>query len=138
MNYLAEEIDSTLAEHALEHRKLGSEELNEMISTLRIHFFDSGAKSLDPIHLKNPEKAHDPDFWQKVDQLEDLHKPILIVTDNEVHAWELHSTSDLKTLFSETTGFPFWITDINHGYIAYMDDHDCVHSLHRQATQAAP
>lgn len=132
MNYLAAEIETALKEQGLAHKKLDSEELCKLTSELRAKFFISQKKILDPIELIKSQKHHDPDFWQKVDQLQPLEKPILIVHDDHPHAWELETSKDLKTLFSETTGFPFWITDTRLSFLIYMDDHDCVHTAHSE------
>lgn len=128
MNYLEKEIDSTLAEQSLAHEKLCDDELSKLITKLTTLFFSPETKSLDPYHLKNTQKKHDPEFWKKVDRLQNFEKPFLIVQDSKIHAWKLETSEDLKMLFSETTGFPFWIADNNLKVLIYMDDHDCVHT----------
>jgi hypothetical protein len=128
MNCLEKEIDSALAEHNLAHEKVRNNELAKLIAKLTRSFFSSETKSLDPFYLKNPQKKHNPDFWKKVDTLENFENPLLIVQDSKIHAWKLANSADLKTLFSETTGFPFWIVDDNFKVLIYMDDHDCVHT----------
>lgn len=126
MNYLAKEIDAVLEEQKIAHKKLSSEDLEALTSAIKIAFFIQ-AKELDPAKMINPIKEHDPEFWKKVDQLQYLETPILIVHDNQTHAWELKTSKDLKTLLSETTGFPFWITDTTLNFLTYVDDHDCIH-----------
>ncbi|MGA3828065.1 hypothetical protein [Pseudomonas chlororaphis] len=123
---LANEIDAVLKEQEIAYEKLSSENLTKLISDIKTTFFIQ-AKELDPANMINPQKEHDPDFWKKVDQLQYLESPVLIVRDNQIHAWELKTSKDLKTLFSETTGFPFWITDATLNFLIYVDDHDCVH-----------
>ncbi|BBN52121.1 hypothetical protein TRE132_02460 [Pseudomonas chlororaphis subsp. aurantiaca] len=137
MNYLANEIDAVLKEQKIAHKKLPSEDLEKLISDIKTTFFIQ-AKELDPANMINPQKEHDPEFWKKVDQLQYLESPVLIVHDNQTHAWELKTSKDLKTLFSETTGFPFWITDTTLNFLTYVDDHDCVHlsQPHKKGTNA--
>ena len=127
MNYLEKEIDSTLVLHALPHEKLSDDELSDLITKLTTVFFSTKAKYLDPYQLKSNKKLHDPEFWKKVDTLENLEHPLLIVQDSNIHAWKLENSLDLKKLFSETTGFPFWIADDLFNVLIHMDDHDCVH-----------
>ncbi|MDL5597085.1 hypothetical protein PGC34_10565 [Pseudomonas kribbensis] len=127
MNYLEKEIDSVLEEQKLANKKLSETELANLINDLTIAFFSSPAKKLDPYFLKNTEKNHDPEFWKKVDTIDDLEYPTIIVHDNKAHAWKLESSTDLKALLLETTGFPFWIIGENFKTLTYMDDHDCVH-----------
>ena len=128
MNYLEKEIDSALSEQNLAHEKVRENELSKLIMKLTASFFSSETKGLDPFYLRSPQKKHDPDFWKKVDILENFENPLLIVQDSKIHAWKLANSADLKTLFSETTGFPFWIVDDNFKVLIYMDDHDCVHT----------
>ena len=109
MNYLEKEIDSTLAEQSLAHEKLCDDELSKLITRLTTLFFFPETKGLDPY-------------------LQIFEKPVLIVQDSKIHAWKLETSADLKMLFSETTGFPFWIADNNLKVLIYMDDHDCVHT----------
>ncbi|NYH12683.1 hypothetical protein [Pseudomonas moraviensis] len=132
MNYLEKEIDSALEEQNLANKKLNEIELANLINDLTIAFFSSPAKNLDPYFLKNTEKKHDPEFWKKVDTIDDLEHPTLIVNDGKTHAWELESSTDLKALLFETTGFPFWIIGKNFKTLTYMDDHDCVHTSKKQ------
>ncbi|WP_143492459.1 MULTISPECIES: hypothetical protein [unclassified Pseudomonas] len=103
------------------------DELEKIISDVKTRFFYSNTNTLDPLNLKSVTKQHDPDFWKKVDLLYPSEKPTLIVLDNQIHAWTLQSSSDLKILLSETTGFPFWITNTALSFLTYVDDHDCVH-----------
>ena len=43
-----------------------------------------------------------------------------------VHRYtEMASGLNHHTL-GETTGYPFWLTDINHTFLVHMDHHDCV------------
>ncbi len=65
MNYLEKEIDSTLAEQSLAHEKLCDDELSKLITRLTTLFFFPETKGLDPYHLKNTQKKHDPEFWKK-------------------------------------------------------------------------
>ena len=127
MNHLEKEIDSKLAEQFLTHKKLHGDKLSELINKLTTLFFSTETKRLDPYHLKNTKQKHDPEFWKNVDKLQNLEKPFLIVKDSKTHAWKLETSADLKMLFSETTGFPFWIADDNFKVLIYMDDHDCVY-----------
>ena len=128
MNYLAKEITSAFEKNLLKIRQLKNEELEEIISIIKTCFFGSSTKNLDPLNLKSATKQHDPDYWKKVDFLYPYEKLTLIVLDNQVHAWTLQSSSDLRILLSETTGFPFWITNAALSFLTYVDDHDCVHT----------
>ncbi len=128
MNFLEEEITSALETNHLKIRQLKNEELEEIISNIKTCFFGSSTKNLDPCNLQSATKQHDPDYWKKVDFLYRYEKPTLIALDNQVHVWELQSSSDLRILLSETTGFPFWITNAALSFLTYVDDHDCVHT----------
>ncbi|CAI8916559.1 hypothetical protein [Pseudomonas sp. IT-P260] len=128
MNHLEKEVDSKLADQFLAHKKLHGDKLSKLINKLTTLFFSTETKGLDPYHLKNTKKKHDPEFWKKVDRLQNFEKPFLIVQDSKIHAWKLETSADLKILFSETTGFPFWIANDDLKALIYMDDHDCVHT----------
>jgi len=107
MNYLEKEIDSTLVLHALPHEKLSDDELSDLITKLTTVFFSTKAKYLDPYQLKSNKKLHDPEFWKKVDTLENLEHPLLIVQDSNIHAWKLESSLDLKNYFPKQLGSLF-------------------------------
>ena len=128
MSYLKNEIDSTIEENSLRHKKLNSDEIEQLVLTLKRTFLGPEAKTLDPVLLKKPKKSYDPDFWKKIDKLPNLQNPILIVQDTKTHGWEFETSHDLTTLLSETTGYPFWITSKNLNFLTYMDDHDCVYT----------
>ncbi|WP_085657121.1 hypothetical protein [Pseudomonas sp. B11(2017)] len=130
MNYLAEEINIALKNNNIRSKELNTEELNNLTIELIEKFFIQKVKNLDLAHLNNPTKIYDPDFWKKINTLDYLENPILIVTDKNTHAWKLQSSTDLSMVLSETTGFPFWITDTVLSFITYMDDNDCVHTVH--------
>ncbi|WP_236195296.1 hypothetical protein [Pseudomonas glycinae] len=127
MSYLKKEITSALEKNHLKTQQFKDNELEKIISNIKTCFFYLNTKTLDPLNLKSVTKHHDPDFWKKVDLLYPSEKPTLIVLDNQIHAWTLQSSSDLKILLSETTGFPFWITNTALSFLTYVDDHDCVH-----------
>jgi len=128
MSYLKKEITSALEKNNLKNQQIKDNELEKIISDIKTCFFYSNTKTLDPFNLKSVTKQHDPNFWKKVDLLYPSEKPTLIVLDNQIHAWTLQSSSDLKILLSETTGFPFWITNTALSFLTYVDDHDCVHT----------
>lgn len=128
MSYLKTEITSALEKNNLKNQQIKDNELEKIISDIKTCFFYSNTKTLDPFNLKSVTKQHDPNFWKKVDLLYPSEKPTLIVLDNQIHAWTLQSSSDLKILLSETTGFPFWITNTALSFLTYVDDHDCVHT----------
>ncbi|WP_192553241.1 hypothetical protein [Pseudomonas sp. IzPS59] len=128
MGYLEKEITLALETNHLKNQKLKKDELEKIISDVKTRFFYSNTDTLDPFNLKFVTKQHDSDFWKKVDLLYPSEKPTLIVLDNQIHAWTLQSSSDLKILLSETTGFPFWITNTALSFLIYVDDHDCVHT----------
>jgi hypothetical protein len=128
MNYLEEEIDSTIREHSLPHKKMSNDEIDQLVFALKKIFLNIKAKHLDPTHLNQPKKSYDPDFWKKIDKIQNLQNPILIVQDRKIHVWEFETPHDLTRLLSETTGFPFWITSKSLTFLAYMDDHNCIHT----------
>ena len=128
MSYLEKEITSALKTNHLKNQRLKDNEFEKIISDIKTCFFYSNTKALDPFNLKSVTKQHDPNFWKKIDLLYPSEKPTLIVLDNQIHAWTLQSSSDLKILLSETTGFPFWITNTALSFLTYLDDHDCVHT----------
>lgn len=128
MSYLEKEITSALETNHLKNQKLKKDELEKIISDVKTRFFYPNTNTLDPLNLKSVTKQHDPVFWKKVNLLYPSEKPTLIVLDNQIHAWTLQSSSDLKILLSETTGFPFWITNTALSFLIYVDDHDCVHT----------
>lgn len=128
MGYLEKEITSALETNHLKNQKHKEDELEKIISDVKTCFLYSNTNTLAPFNLKFVIKQHDPDFWKKIDLLCPSEKPTLIVLDNQIHAWTLQSSSDLKILLSETTGFPFWITNTALSFLIYVDDHDCVHT----------
>lgn len=130
MSYLEKEIISALETNHLKNQQLKDNELEKTISNIKACFLYPNTNTLDPLNLKSVTKQHDPDFWKKVDLLYPSEKPTLLVLDNQIHAWTLQSSSDLKILLSETTGFPFWITNTALSFLTYVDDHNCVHTAY--------
>ena len=128
MSYLADEINIVIKTSSLPHKKIRAQALEKLTLQLIDLFLTSGTKTLDPAYLKNPKKTYDPDFWNKIDKINDMQNPILIVQDTKTHGWEFEIPHDLTILLSETTGYPFWITSKNLNSLTYMDDHNCVHT----------
>lgn len=127
MNYIESEIDSTLKEHCIAHKKSDIKYTESLITALTTKFFIEISSTLDPTKLINAIKFYDTEYWKKISSIENCKKPILITLDSHYSSWQLNSTTDLQFLISESTGFPFWITDTERCTLIYLDDHDCVH-----------
>ena len=126
MSYLETEIDEALENLGIENRKLNTDELEALITSLRHAFFCAGKRVLDPIELRVKHSEHNPDFWQEVSERILNDDLILVVFDTAYKAWGIQNSELLKCVLSETTGYPFWVTDRRFSFLVYVDDHDCV------------
>lgn len=126
MNYLEEEIDETLIALDIEGRKLDSNELSALITSLSERFFKIKQKALNPIDLNIKSEEHNPNFWKEIQAHIHSERLIFIVFDSAHRAWEICSSKNLARILSETTGYPFWVTDRDLTFLVHMDDHDCV------------
>ncbi|MGY2377611.1 hypothetical protein ACW9IB_24190 [Pseudomonas sp. SDO524_S393] len=125
MSYLETEIDETLENLCIENAKFNTDELKTLITNL-CNFFFGGAQYLDPKKLKIKHAEYNPKFWQEVSKRIHTDQLILIVVDTAYRAWSIEKAEDIENVLSETTGYPFWITDKKFSFLIYMDDHDCV------------
>lgn len=127
MSYIESEIDLTLKEHCIAYKKNDIAYTEHLITALTTKFFMETSSVLDPTKLTNAIKFHDIEYWKKISSIENCEHPVLITLDTHYSSWQLNSTTDLQFLISESTGFPFWITDAEKRTLIYLDDHDCVH-----------
>ena len=126
MSYLETEIDEALGNSGIENRKFDTDELEALITSLRQVFFDAGNRFLDPVELRVKYSEHNPGFWQEVSE-RILHDDLIfVVFDTAYRAWGIEKSEQLKRVLSETTGYPFWVTDRHFSFLVYVDDHDCV------------
>ncbi|MBT2371260.1 hypothetical protein [Pseudomonas fluorescens] len=126
MSYLESEIDEALLALEVEGRKLSSIELSLLISNLSQKFFNAKMNVLDPNYLNIKSTEHNPIFWKEVQDKICGNRLIFIVCDTEQRAWEIDNSQSLARILSETTGYPFWVTDHALSFLVHMDDHDCV------------
>ncbi|MCF5724155.1 hypothetical protein [Pseudomonas syringae] len=126
MSYLETEIDEALENSGIENKKLDTVELEALITPLRQFFYGAGKGLLDPVELRVKHSEHNPDFWQEVSERILSNDLILVVFDTAYRAWGIETSEQLKRVLSETTGYPFWITDRRFSFLVYVDDHDCV------------
>jgi hypothetical protein len=126
MNYLEEEIDEALITLGIESRKLNASQLSSLITSLSESFFRAKQKTLDPNDLNVKTEQHNPNFWKEIQDLIHSDRLILIVFDSAHRAWEIGNAKSLALILSETTGYPFWITDPDLTFLVHMDDHDCI------------
>ncbi|TFY84097.1 hypothetical protein DYL59_30790 [Pseudomonas kairouanensis] len=126
MSYLEAEIDEALEHSGIENRKFNNDELGALITSLRQVFFGTGSRFLDPAELRVKHSEHNPNFWQEISGRILNDDLILVVFDTAYRAWSLESSEQLKCVLSETTGYPFWVTDRRFSFLVYVDDHDCV------------
>jgi hypothetical protein len=126
MNYLEEEIDEALITLGIEGIKLNSSQISSLITSLIERFFKTKQKTLDPNYLNVKTEQHNPNFWKEIQDLIHSDQLILIVFDSAHRAWEIGSAKSLALILSETTGYPFWITDRDLTFLVHMDDHDCI------------
>jgi len=126
MNYLEEEIDEALITLGIEGRKLNASQLSSLMTSLSESFFRAKQKTLDPNDLNVKTEQHNPNFWKEIQDLIHSDRLILIVFDSAHRAWEIGNAKSLALILSETTGYPFWITDRDLTFLVHMDDHDCI------------
>ncbi|NVZ92214.1 hypothetical protein HX813_28700 [Pseudomonas yamanorum] len=126
MNYLEEEIDEALITLGIEGIKLNSSQISSLITSLIERFFKTKQKTLDPNYLNVKTEQHNPNFWKEIQDLIHSDRLILIVFDSAHRAWEIGGAKSLALILSETTGYPFWITDRDLTFLVHMDDHDCI------------
>ena len=126
MSYLEAEIDESLENLGIQSRKLAPENLDILITSLGNVFFCESANPLDPIQLRVNRTEYKPDFWQEVSKHIESDQLIFVVFDTSYRAWEIASPQHLERILSDTTGYPFWVTDMSFRFLIYMDDHNCV------------
>jgi hypothetical protein len=126
MSHLKTEINEALDDLCIQHKELTLEELNALIVSLCRYFFRQGESILDPIRLITKSTEYNPGFWQEVSKRIQCNHLILIVFDTAYRAWEIGDSHQLQRVLSETTGYPFWVTDITLSFLVCMDDHNCV------------
>lgn len=109
-------------------RELNTDDLNALTASLGRQYYRKEASVLDPVALIAKRTEHNPEFWQEIStRIEGDHLIlILVVFDTAYRAWEFGNPHQLQRVLSETTGYPFWVTDINLTFLIFMDDHDCV------------
>ncbi|VVN44822.1 hypothetical protein PS664_05732 [Pseudomonas fluorescens] len=126
MSYLKTEINEALNDLCIQHKELNPEELNALIVSLCRYFFREGENILDPTRLIAKETEYNPGFWQEISKRIQCNHLLLVVFDTAYRAWEIGDSRQLQQVLSETTGYPFWVTDINLSLLVFMDDHSCV------------
>ncbi|NWE78833.1 hypothetical protein [Pseudomonas yamanorum] len=126
MNYLEKEIDEAIIALNIEVKKLAPNEVDSLITSLSERFFRTKQKVLDPSDLNIKNEQHNPNFWKEIPDIIHSGSLILIVFDSSQRAWRVGSANNLTSILSETTGYPFWVTDQDQTFVANMDDHDCV------------
>ncbi|WP_042945336.1 hypothetical protein [Pseudomonas lactucae] len=126
MSYLEEEIDETLNTFKIQHEKLQAKELAALINSITKKFFTSQSDILDPNKLIEKHTEYNPNFWKEIPERITKKGLTLLVFDTAYRAWKLRSAQELALIISETTGYPFWITDHELTFLVHLDDHDCV------------
>lgn len=126
MSYLEEEIDEVLNALKINHNKIHSEDLKKLIKKITGKFFRSESQILDPVNFIEKATEYNPNFWKEIPERIKKTDLMLLVFDTAYRAWELRDAQDLASVISETTGYPFWVTDQNLTFLVYLDDHDCV------------
>ena len=126
MNYLEEEIDEALKALKIEHKKLTKEDINKLKKDLTRKFFKAESTILDPMEFNETSTEHNPNFWKEITKCIKRTDLILLVFDTDYRSWEIDNPQDLASLISETTGYPFWLTDRDLTFLVHLDDHDCV------------
>jgi phage gp16-like protein len=66
MNYLEEELDETINTLKISSKKLNSEEIATLISTLTKKYFKTEKNVLDPVDFNEKCTEHNPDFWKEI------------------------------------------------------------------------
>lgn len=110
----------------MEAKKLKTNEVESLTTLLSERFFRAKQKTLDLNDLNVNTEQHNPIFWKAIQDLIHSDRLILIVFDSAHRAWEMGSANILALILSETTGYPFWITDRDLTILIHMDDHDCI------------
>lgn len=64
--------------------------------------------------FKSATSDYDPAFWEKMIKLT-CDSPILIIGDIQIASWKFESLESFQMLITETTGYPYWITDSEGG-----------------------
>lgn len=126
MSYLKTEIDVSLENLGIQSRKLSPKDLDTLIASLGKVFFCESADHLDPTQLRVNRTEHNSDFWQETSEHIQSDQLIFIVFDTSYRAWEIASPQQLERILSDTTGYPFWVTNMSFRFLIYMDEHDCV------------
>ncbi|WLI06085.1 hypothetical protein PSH66_26465 [Pseudomonas sp. FP597] len=126
MSYLEEEIDETLNTLKIQHEKLQAKELAALINSITKTFFTSQSDILDLNNLIEKHTEYNPNFWKEIPERITKTGLTLLVFDTAYRAWKLRSAQELALIISETTGYPFWITDHELTFLVHLDDHDCV------------
>lgn len=126
MSYLEEEIDETLNTFKIQHEKLQAKELAALINSITKKFFTSQSDILDPNKLIEKHTEYNPNFWKEIPERITKKGLTLLVFDTAYRAWKLRSAQELALIISETTGYPFWVTDHELTFLVHLDDHDCV------------
>ena len=125
-NHLEKEIDETLAEMKINHKKLEQKELSRLITALTKKFFKSENNILDPVDLNEKSTEHNPNFWQEIQHRIHQKHLTFLVYDSAYRAWKVDDVQDVASILRETTGYPFWVADSALTFLVHMDDHDCV------------
>jgi predicted transcriptional regulator len=126
MSHLEKEVDDVLKNLNIQNKKLSDDNLKILISRLCEEFFVMKSRFLDPAGLRVKHSEHNPDFWHEISEHIIQGQLIFVVFDTAYRAWEIESPQLLEHILSETTGYPFWVTDVFFSFLVYMDDHDCV------------
>lgn len=131
MGYIEEEIEEEKKLNNIKGNRLDESVVSDLVTRINSIFFDGSSKFPDPVGFKCTKKYQDSEFWNKVNEIATSGSPIFGVFDKKVFFWSFETSTEIKRLLSETTGFPFWITDENLSFLIYFDDHDCVHEAFR-------
>lgn len=126
MSYLETEIDVSLENLGIQSRKFPPKNLDTLIASLGNVFFYESTNHLDSTQLRVNRTEYNPNFWQEASEHIQSDQLIFIVFDTSYRAWEIASPEQLERILSDTTGYPFWVTDMSFRFLIYMDDHDCV------------
>lgn len=126
MSYLEEEIDETLNTLKIQHEKLQAKKIAALIKSITKTFFTSQSDILDPNELIEKHTEYNPNFWKEIPERITKTGLTLLVFDTAYRAWKFRSAQELALIISETTGYPFWITDHELTFLVHLDDHDCV------------
>ncbi|ROT98927.1 hypothetical protein EB809_12810 [Marinobacter sp. R17] len=126
MGFIAKEIEEESKINNISIKKIENTDKSRIIESINKKF-GSNAQFPDPTSFDFSKKAHSPKFWEQTSNLHYSGNPVLGIYDRESYFWSFESGKELERLLSETTGFPFWITDEELSFLIYFDDHDCVH-----------